>query len=428
MKLNTKQSYTLQQIARGKNLFITGPGGVGKSVLIHKIKDLYEDETVFLAPTGIAAQNIKGSTIHRAFKFPIGFLGAFQRKKVSQKAEQLFSDDTIKRIVIDEISMVRADLLTAIDHVLRRVKKKNKPFGGIQIVAVGDFFQLSPVLNNNSPEAKYFNMEFDSPFAFACDSWREAAFETIELDEVMRQDDEVFIKALNSIRCRDSEYAKHLNFLNKIGNKDITAEEPLFLCSTNKDAETINEHHYSDIEGPEEFYVGEVEGAFKDFPVPETLQLKVGCKILICANSQGDSEYFNGQTGYITELHEKHVMALLDGDRDPVMIEQCTWEEYDYDNSGGELMQNVVGKFKQLPIKLGYAVTIHKSQGLSLDNAVIYTGRGCFAHGQAYVALSRLRSLAGLFMMKAVGLDEIIVDQSVSKFYATNKSSNLMNL
>ena len=428
MDLNKKQAYALEQVARGKNLFITGPGGVGKSVLIHKIKDLFEDSTVFIAPTGIAAQNIKGSTIHRTFKLPIGFLGVGSRRKVSQKAEQLFESDTIKRIVIDEVSMVRADLFSTIDHQLRRIKKRNKPFGGIQIVVVGDFFQLSPVLNTRSPEAKYFNQEYSSVFSFATDSWAEAGFETIQLDEIMRQTDVEFISALNSIRTRDGEFMTKLNFLNGVGDKEIDVEEPLFLCSTNKDAETINEHHYSDLVGDDKMYRGEVSDKFKDFPVPEMLELKVGCKILVCANSQGDSEFYNGQTGYVTELHDKYIMAKLDGLKDEVKIEQNVWEEYEYAVVDGELMTDVVGSFKQLPIKLGYAVTIHKSQGLSLDNAVIYTGRGCFAHGQAYVALSRLRSLEGLHVMKPIGIDEIIVDSQVTKFYNDNKFSNLMNM
>lgn len=428
MDLNKKQAYALEQVARGKNLFITGPGGVGKSVLIHKIKDLFGDSTVFIAPTGIAAQNISGATIHRTFKLPIGFLGVGARRRVSQKAEQLFESDVITRIVIDEISMVRADLFSTIDHQLRRIKKRNKPFGGIQIVVVGDFYQLSPVLNSRSPEAKYFNQEYKSVFSFATDSWAEAGFETIQLDEIMRQTDFDFIDALNSIRTRDSNYMTKLNYLNGIGDKDVTVDEPLFLCSTNKDAETINEHHYSDLAGEERTYRGEVTNNFKDFPVPETLTLKEGCKILICANSQGDSDFYNGQTGYITELFSKYVIAKLDGIADPVKIEANVWEEFEYSVTDGELNIEPVGSFKQLPIKLGYAVTIHKSQGLSLDNAVIYTGRGCFAHGQAYVALSRLRSLEGLHIMKPIGIDEIIVDSEVNKFYENNKFSNLLNM
>jgi len=427
MKLNEKQSYALEQVARGKNLFITGPGGVGKSVLIHKIKDLFGDSTVFLAPTGIAAQNIKGATVHRTFKFPIGFLGVGARKRVSDKAQGLFEGDAIKRIVIDEISMVRADLFTAIDHNLRRIKKVNKPFGGVQIVLVGDFYQLSPVLNNRSPEAQYFNAEFSSVFAFSTESWQQAGLQTIMLDEVMRQSDADFIGALNSIRTRDSEYCNKLDYLNKIGDKEVNVDEPLFLCSTNKDAEAINDHHYSDIKGEDRLYQGTKEGNFKDFPVPEYLNLKIGCKVLICANSQGDSEYYNGQTGYVTALDDKYVTVKLDGVQDAVQIERNLWEELEYSVVGDELDTNVVGSFEQFPIKLGYAVTIHKSQGLSLDNAVIYTGRGCFAHGQAYVALSRLRSLEGLHMMKPIGLDEVIVNSEVKKFYEDNKYSNLMN-
>lgn len=430
MQLNSKQAYAFEQVAKGKNLFITGPGGVGKSVLIRKIRDVFGDSTIFLAPTGIAAQNIKGSTVHRAFQFPIGFIGAHQRRNPSKKAEQLFGGDAVTRIVIDEISMVRADLLTAIDQVLRRIKKRNVPFGGIQVVAVGDFFQLSPVLNEKSPEAKYFKEEFSSPFAFDTDSWRDAGFETINLDEVMRQDDEIFIRALNSVRTKDNIFHQSVDFLNKMSAKPIDEEmEPLFLCSTNKDADTINAHHYDAIDSEEKLYQGTVTGQFKDFPVQQSMMLKVGCKVLICANSSAmsDSEYYNGQTGYIESMNDGFVSVVLDGDDVPTRIEQTTWEEFDYVLENGSLKSVVVGTFKQFPIKFGWAVTIHKSQGLSLDSAVIYTGRGCFAHGQAYVALSRLRTLEGMFMMRPLGLDEVIVDDRVKKFYEDNRYANLFN-
>jgi ATP-dependent DNA helicase PIF1 len=419
MQLNEKQQYAFEEILKGRNIFISGPGGVGKSVLVNKIRDMFEDDTIFIAPTGIAAQNIKGSTIHRTFKFPLGFLGAAQRKKVSDKVKELFEDGSITRIVIDEISMVRGDLFTAIDDALRRIKKRNIPFGGIQIIVVGDFFQLPPVINNRSVEAEYYYTEFKSPYAFDTDSWREAGFQTIELDKIMRQDDEKFIGALNSIRQKDENYETSLKFLNSIGRaNDSIIEETLFLCSTNADAALVNEHNYDDIAGPEKVYYATKTGSFKDYPVPDELRLKVGVKVLICANDANE-QYFNGQTGYITNMTNNGVFVELSTGQ-IVNIEKFTWQEFEYFNGPNGVQCKPVGTFSQLPLKLGYAVTIHKSQGLSLD--------GCFSHGQAYVAFSRLRTLEGLSLMADIGRNEIIVDGKVKEFYNTNKFSNLMNM
>lgn len=427
MQLNAKQQYAFTEILRGNNIFISGPGGVGKSVLVRKIRDMYGDDTIFLSPTGIAAQNIQGSTIHRTFKFPLGFLSKFQRSKVADAVRDLFEGDDIKRIVIDEISMVRADLFAAVDANLRKIKRRNVAFGGLQVIVVGDFFQLPPVLNERSVEAEYFREEFDSPFAFDTDSWRDAGFQTIELDEIMRQSDQEFIAALNSIRCRDADFAKSLAKLNKIGmNRDDIADDTLFLCSTNKDADMVNADNYDSIEGEERMFYGTKKGSFRDLPVPQEMNLKIGTKVLICAND-ADEKYFNGQTGYVAAFGGDGTVDVQLETGTTVKVQRFTWQEFEYFNDGQGVGIRSIGEYNQLPLKLGYAVTIHKSQGLSLSNAAIYTGRGCFAHGQCYVALSRLRSLEGLHILKEIGSYEVIVDTRVKQFYEANKYANLMN-
>lgn len=420
-----KQQFAYDRIKAGANVFISGPGGVGKSVLINRVREEMGDETVFLAPTGIAAINIKGATVHRVFRFPLGYLSKYARNNVAEKAEAVFEKSAgVKRIVIDEISMTRADLFCAIDQNLRRIRKVNRPFGGLQVVVVGDFYQLPPVLNKNSAEGREFSKEFSSEFAFDTDSWKEANFETIELDKIMRQSDEEFIGALNSIRVKDKNYARSLNFLNQraVGNEEV-CEEAIFLCSTNKAADIINESQFEELEGEPRTYVGRITGSFKVALVPETITLKVGCKVLVCANSDA---YTNGQVGYVMSMHDAVIMVELQTG-EIVAVKEHVWEEYDYETSGGGAKPKVVGTFKQFPLKLGYAITVHKSQGLSLDSAIIYNGNGFFAPGQAYVGLSRLRTLGGMGMLKPLDLSDVIVDKRVHQFYEDNRYSNLLN-
>ena len=419
MKLNEKQAYAYSRILAGANVFITGPGGVGKSVLINKLREEYDHETIFLASTGVAAQNIKGSTIHRMFQFSLGFLTREQRRKISDKVKSLFSGgsgDNIKRIVIDEISTVRCDLLAAIDMQLRVAKKTLKPFGGIQIVLVGDFYQLSPIVKRNTTEANLLFSEFKSMYSFDTQSWREAELETIQLDQVMRQTDEVFIAALNSIRTRDKDYIKSLEFLNSKGLEDKEDGEHIYLCATNRSAEVVNSYYFDELEGKTSTYRGFASPGFKDLPVPYCIELKLGCRVMICANDKSGA-YYNGQTGHVHALEQNLIFVDLDDEGGIVAIEKNTWEEYDYVKVDGIIVKKVMATYVQFPIKLGYAITVHKSQGLSLASAVIHTEGRCFAHGQAYVALSRLRSLDGLIMLEGLKSTEVIVDPTVDKFY-----------
>lgn len=424
--LNTKQSFAMDQVSNDQNVFITGPGGVGKSYLTHNIKELYGNETVFIAPTGIAAQNICGATAHSTFGFPIGFITKDHAKRPSDKAQQLFSSGAIKRIFLDELSMSRADMMRAMDYNLRTIKKTNVAFGGLQVIGSGDFFQLSPILKAGSSEETHFKKDFKSPYAFDSESWSESGLQTIELDQIMRQSDEEMINALNSIRKKDGNYRKALKYINDIGTENKPTGEPLFLCSTNKDADFINQERYEELEGEGQIYFGKCYGKTKDIMmVPLELKCKIGMKVLICANN-AQKGYFNGQTGFIKNLFDELISVEL-SDGEVVHVEKYTWEESDYVVKNEKLERTVVGRYVNFPIKIGYAVTIHKSQGLSLDSACIYTGRGLFAHGQGYVALSRLRTMDGLCLINPIRDHEIIVDQRIKDFYDGKIVKNLFS-
>lgn len=425
--LTPKQKYTMRRIDEGANIFLTGPGGVGKSVLVREIREKYEEETIFIAPTGVAALNIKGSTFHSTFRFPLGFINKSRATHVDQKVMDLFSNDAIKRIVIDEISMVRADLFNALNENLKRAKRSRKAFGGLQVIVVGDFFQLPPVLNRQSTEGEFFAKEFDSIYAFATEAWVSGGFELIELDEVMRTDDKDFIALLQSIRRKDQHHQMAVDLINSIcyDKYDSPDEDAIVLCTTNADADRINEVNYSDLSGKEWTFAAETSGT-KVEPAPKLLRVKVGARVMCVANCNVGC---NGQLGYVTDVVGDKIMFLADGSDCPQPMDKYTWEERDYQlGLDGKLNTVITGKFTQYPLKHAWAITIHKSQGVSLSSAHLNLGRGAFAHGQTYVGLSRLRNMYKLNLMNKLDYSDVIVDQEVIQFYEDVKSSNLLSI
>jgi hypothetical protein len=418
MQLNDKQSYAMKQVISGANLFIDGPGGVGKSVLVREIMDKFSTSTVFLAPTGIAALNINGSTIHSAFKLPFNVLTKRDHLRINDKTLELFDKEgPVKRIVIDEISMVRADLFTCMDQQLRRIRRLNQPFGGLQVIVVGDFYQLPPVL---TPKDKHWYEKegFTSPFAFSTESWSAADFVHVELDQIMRQSDEQMISNLMKIRRKADGWEKSVQFFNSIGsdNKEtVLDEDPIFLCATNKSANTVNELNYSELDGEELVSFAQKSGQFTSEPAPFELRLRYGTKVILTANTESHK---NGQVGYVIGFIGDKIEVLLEDTEVKILVEKYKWEEMDYElGAEGQISRVPNGTYKQYPMKHGWGITIHKSQGQSINHAMIDTGRGCFAHGQAYVALSRLRTLEGLALLNPLMKQDIIVAPEINDFY-----------
>lgn len=420
MALNEKQQHALNQVALGHNIYISGSGGKGKSYTIHSIVDKFQDSTVLLAPTGIAALNIGGSTIHSAFKFPTQMMTKKNWSRTNAKAEELFAKDgPVKRIVLDEVSMVRGDLFTTMDQQLRRIRRSNVPFGGLQIVCVGDFYQLPPVLTNQEKNS-YFEL-YESAFAFGGESWSAAQFEHIELVENMRQSDETFRAHLEMIRVKGPKYKESVEFFNNIGSQNLSKvaeNDPIYLCSVNRLADEINNSHYDELGGEEHVFYAKKSGEFKAQPAPYELRLKYGTKVIFTCNHQTD--FKNGEIGYFLGVVGDKLHIVKESDESEVYVEVNKWEDRDYEVVGGDLSTSVKGTFKQYPIKHAWAVSIHKSQGLTLDNAVIDMTRPCFASGQLYVALSRLRSLDGLGIIGEIENSSVIVDPEVQEFYAND--------
>lgn len=414
MSLNKKQQYAFDRVAAGKNVFITGSGGVGKSYLIENLDKEFWDTSVLLAPTGISALNINGTTLHRAFGLPFHVATSEDWYKTSFKSRDLFGKASgIERIIIDEISMVRADTFVCLDKRLRSIRKCSEPFGGLQVVVIGDFCQLPPVVTGKDGPALY--KMFDSPYAFYCQSWFDCDFETINLDQVVRQEDRADILILNKIRMGE-QVPTALKLINKIAGRTPKTDDMVVLCMTNASADYINQDHYDRVEGEEYHYKALISGTIKERPVNENLYLKKGVRVLITAND-ADLAYANGHCGEIVQINNYSVMVKLDSG-DTVSVKKHKWEAQDYVTDGnGEVERKVVGTYTQFPLRLGWAITVHKSQGMTLDAVSLRMDNGSFVHGQTYVALSRVRSLKRLHIDRELVESDVITDDDVVRFY-----------
>ena len=417
----------LQQIAydaimSNQNVCITGSGGVGKSYIIQQIREQIEDETLFVAPTGIAAVNIGGATIHKTFGLNTGI--QFSTPSINDKIKDVLANEKLKRLVIDEISMVRADTFSVIDKILKSVRKNKAPFGGLQVVVIGDFYQLPPILT--SKEKVPFSTKYDSIFCFATPAWKNANFTVVDLKESMRQSDKDFIDMLNNIRVGSKDATKALEKINHIGLSQTNIDESwIMLTATNAVANDYNSEMYDALDDSEEivFYAQRENSNVKINPVDDVIRLKKGAHIIIKANDI-NGVYVNGDRGTVDEVTKDGVfVTLLDGRK--VFVTSYTWEEKEYVSDSDGFRLTTIGTFKQIPIKYGWAITIHSSQGLTLDGAILNTGRGCFTDGQLYVALSRIKSLEKFCLIQPIRNSELMTSKEVQKFYAQNEISIL---
>lgn len=445
MQLAQEQENALQEMLSGKNVFLTGEAGTGKSTIVKEFQRRVNKNCVFLAPTGIAAVNIGGSTIHSFLCFAPGPMNEETIGTVSNKHRKALIRNA-EIIVIDEISMVRGDLFWAIDHRLRQIATcgdKKKPFGGKQIILVGDFFQLPPVVKSEEEERVLIET-FGGIFAFQTKTWDMANFKCCCLKTIHRQsNDALFLSILNHIRhneitlrdLHDSAEGALLNvkeMLNKHANISIPlAVPPVCLCTTNREANILNSLTNERSEGDCQTFSAIVKGVFneKDFPTPAKLELKKGARVMTLINRRtpaGVLEFVNGDVGevvgFLKQAGEQLIQIKLDNGK-IVNISPNEWKNYVYElkidaKTGKEMIvQKEVGSFIQFPLKLAYAMTIHKSQGMSVDAALIKLGNGCFAHGQLYTALSRCRSLKNLRIDREIYDEDIIVNPAVVDFY-----------
>lgn len=394
------------------HLFITGRAGTGKSTLLKCLRELVTEEMAVLAPTGLAAVNVGGQTIHSFFGFPPRLIRADDIRRSRNGALMR----RLKLLVIDEVSMVRSDLMWAIDQSLRVNRgRPREPFGGLRLILFGDLHQLPPVVQE-AEVAEHLESNFGGPFFFSIASLRDGAgVSLLELAQVFRQSDETLLKVLNRIREGDAD-AEDLALLNDRVHpvRTLGEGEPyVILTPTNAAAQRINMAYLDALASAARVYEAGVTGEFTSSaqPTDSTLVLKPGAKVILLRND-ADKRWVNGTIARISRLEEKRVWVEVSGQEHE--IEPVSWEarRYAYDQAQQKIVETVAGTFKQFPVRLAWALTIHKSQGLTLDRVYIDLGRGTFAHGQTYVALSRCRSLEGLALARALKPADVLFDRS----------------
>ncbi|OGO35797.1 MAG: AAA family ATPase [Chloroflexi bacterium RBG_16_57_8] len=408
-----------------KSVFVTGRAGTGKSTLLTYFRKNTKKRAAVLAPTGVAALNVRGQTIHSFFGFrPNITLEKVKRVRLRDESKSIYCK--LDAIVIDEISMVRADLLDCVDRFLRlNGPDPDAPFGGIQMVFIGDLYQLPPVVSGT--ERMVFSTLYDSPYFYSARSFAPLEMEFIELEKVYRQQDQDFIDLLNAIR-NNSITEEGLRLLNR---RCIPSFEPppgqfyIYLTTTNDMAGQINDAQLAKLKTQLYTFKAEIEGDFGDeyLPTRIDLQVKVGAQIMMLNNDPED-RWVNGTIGQITDVVQdgvQHVIVAELAEGETVEITPFTWEIYRFFVTGGQLQSEVVGRFTQYPLMLAWAVTIHKSQGKTFDRVVIDIGRGTFAHGQTYVALSRCTTLDGLVLKKPLLKRHVLTDYRVMKFLTGRK-------
>lgn len=405
------------------NIFLTGRAGTGKTTFLHTLQQQGDKRMVVTAPTGVAAINAGGVTLHSFFQLPFG---PFFPGSTNTRAQYRFSKKKINIIrsldllVIDEISMVRADVLDAVDHVLRRYRRSPLPFGGVQLLMIGDLFQLPPVVKDE--EWQLLRASYSSPYFFSSGALSQTDMVTIELTHIYRQADSHFIALLNRVRDNSltSSTLTELNHRCQPVPGGADSNGYITLCSHNRLADTINDTHLQDLSAQPHFFDAEVEGDFPEhtFPTAASLELKVGAQVMFMRNDiTGEKRFFNGKIGRITHISPQEIRVKCPEDISEIVVEPALWENIDYslDEETMEITENKIGAFSQYPLRLAWAITIHKSQGLTFDKAII-DAQAAFAHGQVYVALSRCRTLEGLVLASPLSPRAIMVDSAVLSF------------
>ena len=422
----------------GISIFLTGKAGTGKTTFLRAVKENSTKRIVVVAPTGVAAVNAGGVTIHSFFQLPLSpFVPEVQiQTRFAFGKEKRKIMRTLDLLIIDEISMVRVDVLDAIDSVLRRYREHDKPFGGVQLLMIGDLQQLTPVVRPD--EEALLRKYYETPYFFSSHALRSIDYVTIELSKVFRQQDDTFITILNHIRDGQATTAD-LQLLNQrfLPHFQPTVESDYIRLTThNRMADDFNRRQRLSLHEPEFTFVAEIGGQFPDnnYPADYKLTLKRGAQVMFIHNDAG-GKFYNGRIGHVISIDRNHIHVLCPGDEIPIEVPMNTWEnaKYTLNEQTKQIESEVQGTFTQYPLRLAWAITIHKSQGLTFDHAII-EAQQAFASGQVYVALSRCRTLEGLVLASPIAQSAVINDQRVSDYISTqtelaNKSiANLSQL
>ncbi|MCK5106454.1 MAG: AAA family ATPase [Elusimicrobiales bacterium] len=424
IELNSQFKKALDLIENtSKSVFITGRAGTGKSTLLKFFRRHTSKDVIVLASTGVAALNVGGETIHSFF----GFKPDITIDKVKKlKGAKSRSFKKINAIVIDEVSMVRADLLDCVDAFLRlNGRDPNSPFGGTKMIFIGDLYQLPPVVSFK--EREFFSRRYSGPYFFDADAFENFEMEFVELEKIYRQKSQDFISILNAVRD-NSVGIKELSVLNsRVGldfEKTSESERIISLVTTNKAAYEINRKHSDRLWGKEYIYESDIDGEFssQSYPADEELFLKIGAQIMLL-NNDAAGRWVNGSIGMIVDIvkdlkgGKNKIMVMLSNGK-LVEVLPFTWElfHFKFDDKTDKIVSESIGSFRQYPLKLAWAITIHKSQGKTFDKVIIDLGHRAFTAGQVYVALSRCVSLEGISLARPIRKSDIIIDRRIGGF------------
>lgn len=424
---NAQATLALRYIEKtNATIFITGKAGTGKTTFLKHIKETASKRCVVVAPTGIAALNAEGVTIHSFFGLPLSpFIPSegkpnFKSHLSSKKMEVIRH---IEMLIIDEISMVRADVLDAIDVSLRFYRKDSTPFGGVQLVMMGDLQQLPPVVTDE--DRQILSPYYSNFYFFESVALKKIGFVTIEFEHIYRQKDPRFIELLNAVR--DNQLNDDVTALLKSRYiPDFQSSDYIMLFTHNQQALQLNNDFLSAIKQPIHCYDAIIQGNFPEsmFPTEQHLHLKKGARIMFLKNDpSGEKLYYNGKIGIVQAIDNESITILCDGETKPVSIQPMEWQNihYVYNDEKKQIEEEILGSFTQFPLKLAWAITIHKSQGLSFDKVII-DAKNAFAHGQIYVALSRCRSLDGVILSTMFNQQTLVADPAVMHFMKQQKS------
>ncbi|MDR2234415.1 MAG: AAA family ATPase [Tannerella sp.] len=407
----------------GTNVFLTGKAGTGKTTFLHQLRENSPKRMIVVAPTGVAAINAKGVTIHSFFQlsfapFLPGIKPASEFFRYSKEKINIIK--SLDLLVIDEISMVRADLLDAVDYVLRHFRQNEKPFGGVQLLMIGDLEQLAPVVKDD--EWSLLQDYYETPFFFESHALKNTSYASVELKTVFRQSDELFINMLNRIREKkiDTAFLKELNKRYQPDFKPDIDGGYIILTTHNAQAQRINSNRMNQLDASSHVYEAEITGNFPEYsyPTDARLVLKKGAQVMFVKNDLSPAKrYYNGKIAIITRLDDSRIEAKGKDDNEPIIVEKAEWGnmKYTIDPDTKELREEVEGSFEQYPLKTAWAITVHKSQGLTFEKAII-DANASFAHGQVYVALSRCRTLEGLVLSSPVSFQSVIRSGSIDAF------------
>lgn len=428
MLLNPDFRYILDALEKGSDsMFVTGRAGTGKSTLLQLFRNTTRKKTAVLAPTGVAALNVLGQTIHSFFGFPPRIITAQEAAKRVARKDKLRLYRNLEVLIIDEISMVRADVLDAINLFLQVNRESLRPFGGVQLVLFGDPFQLPPVVTNDPVESAYFNDYYRTPYFFSAKVFQEPGFqiEMIELSKVYRQESRHFLRLLEAVRVNELDY-DDLEDLNERWIPDFRQTDGFItLCARNATADRINRTALEQLAQPEQVYQAEIKGQFDPalYPTEAALKLRVGAQVMFVKNDP-EKNFVNGTIGRVIELKANQLTVAVEnstGKSRALVVTPMDWEIIRYTSgAAGDIETESIGSFRQFPLKLAWAITIHKSQGKTFDRVLIDLGAGAFEHGQLYVALSRCRTLEGVVLRNPVRPQDIITDERVVDFFTQN--------